>query len=69
MKSSIIIGVILFLTSALLGILQLWFKVFEAENFVKIQITLVTLLIIDIVIAFVYREYRENKATREGNEL
>ena len=62
-------GTILFVIGVLVGMAQLWFSPWSVETFAKIEMTLGGLLGIVIVVWYVVKEYREDKATRSGGRL
>jgi len=62
-------GTILFVIGVLVGMAQLWFLPWSVETFVKIEMTLGGLLGIVVVVWYVVKEYREDKATRGGSRL
>ena len=62
-------GTVLFVIAMLAGIVQLWFAPWSADTFMKIEMTLGAFIGIAIVIWFVVREYKEDKANRSGSRL
>jgi len=69
MNLSLAAGTVLFVIGILIGLAQLWFSPWSAETFLKIEMTLGGLLGIVIVVWYVVKEYREDKATRSGSRL
>ncbi len=69
MNFSLFLGTILFASSVLAGMIQLWFVPWGPITFLKIELSILGLLGIVIVIWFVLREYRESKRTRSGGRL
>ena len=69
MSASLVAGTILVVLGIAAGLLQLWFAPWTPETFVKIEMTLGGLLAIVVVLWFVVREHRQDKATRSGDRL
>jgi len=69
MKSSILLATGLFILSIILGIAQIWFTPWAAEIFAKIEITLGALLVINIVLLYVIKEYKAYKAINQSENL
>lgn len=69
MRASLTVGMLLFIGAIVIGVLQLWFNLWSVELFTKIELTLGALACILIVVWFVVKEYREDKANRSGNHL
>ncbi len=69
MSPSLAGGTALFVIGILAGIAQLWFAPWTSETFVKIELTIGGLLGIVIVVWFVLKEQREDRANRSGNRL
>jgi hypothetical protein len=69
MSPSLAGGTALFVIAILAGIAQLWFAPWTPETFVKIELTIGGLLGIVIVVWFVLKEQREDRANRSGNRL
>ena len=67
MKSGLAIGVGLFVLGVLLGLAQLWFSPWSPDVFIKLEMSLGGLLLIDGVVWFAVKEYRDGKATRRGD--
>jgi len=69
MNPGLAAGTVLFVIGILLGIAQLWFSPWTAETFMKVELTIGGLLGIVIVVWFVLKEQKEDKANRSGNRL
>jgi uncharacterized membrane protein YcjF (UPF0283 family) len=69
MNVGIASGTALFVLGVVLAIIQLWFAPFSGELFIKLEMTIAALFLIVCVVAFVAREYREDKTTRSGDRL
>lgn len=69
MKASIGLSAFLFVAAVLVALLQLWFVPWGIETFIKLEMTLGAFLLIVVVVTFLLKEYREDKATRSGNHL
>ena len=67
MKSGLTIGVALFILAVLLVLGQLWFSPWSPDVFIKLEMSLGGLLLIDGVVWFAVKEYRDDKATRRGD--
>ena len=63
------LGAALFVAGVVAGIVQLWFALWSAATFLKIEMTLGGILVIVIVLWYVVREYKEDKANRSGDQL
>jgi hypothetical protein len=59
----------LFLIGAVIGLAQLWLRLWEPETFVKLMITVGVLLAIVIVWNLVVREKRESAKIRDSKNL
>jgi hypothetical protein len=59
----------LFLIGAVIGLAQLWLRLWEPEAFVKLMITVGVLLAIVIVWNLVVREKRESAKIRDSKNL
>ena len=66
MKSSTAIAAVLFVCAVLLGLLQLWFAVWSAQLFIKLEMTLGALLIIVLVLGFLNNERKASASLRSG---
>lgn len=69
MKVGIYTATSLFILGVLLGLAQLWFTLWSADTFVKIEITLAAFFVITAVVLFIIREYRQDKDTRSSKKL
>ncbi len=69
MKTSTLICFLLFLAGVIIGLLQLWFKVWDGETFVKIIITDGALFALYFVWLFLLREQKESRKINGGNGL
>jgi uncharacterized membrane protein YcjF (UPF0283 family) len=69
MKSNVSTATSLFVLAIVLGLLQLWFNLFSAAVFVKIELTLAALLVIAVVVAFAKREQRAANENKHGGPL
>lgn len=67
MKNGAMICLGLFVTAALLMLLQLWFTLFSGETFSKLLITLGILFVIVFGITLVRREYAEEKKMKDDD--
>ena len=62
-------GLALFLIGAVIGLAQLWLRLWEPETFVKLMITVGVLLAIVIVWNLVLREKRDSAKIRGSKKL
>jgi len=69
MKSSILLAGLLFVLSLILAIIQVWFTPWTAEIFVKIELTVGALLVIDVVLLYVIKEYKAYKSISQADQL
>ena len=69
MKVGAIVCLILFICSALLSLLQLWFAPLDSELFFKILITLGVLFVITLGVSLVRREYIDNKEMEKNHYI
>jgi Na+-driven multidrug efflux pump len=69
MRRSTIICFLLFLSCIALGLLQLWFNLWNAETFFKILVTDMALLAVCFIWSFLVKENKENKKIDGGNSL
>ncbi|HSC83325.1 MAG TPA: hypothetical protein VLC30_06865 [Pseudomonas sp.] len=64
MKAGVIIGLSLFVTWALLALLQLWFVPLSAALFIKLSLSAAVLEAVVLIVTLVLREYRAEKALK-----
>ncbi len=69
MKSGIILAAGIFISAMLAGITQIWFTLWSAEIFAKVEITLGALLLMDIVMIYVLKEYMAFKAISQAEQI
>jgi len=69
MKSSVVISLGLFLLGVLLLLIQMWFKPWSTELFIKLLVTDGAALLIVLVFSFVNKEYRQSKDLKKGSQL
>jgi hypothetical protein len=69
MNLGLVAGTALFVIGIVLGIVQLWLAPWAPETFVKVELTIGGLLGIVIVVWFVLKEQKEDRANRSGNRL
>ena len=69
MRPGISIGIVLFVTAVVIGVVQLWFTLWSPDIFLKLELTVGAALLIDIAVCFVIREHNEDKANRGGGRL
>jgi hypothetical protein len=59
MKAALISGAALFIIAIVFALLQLWFSVWSAEVFIKLEITLGALFLIAVALWFTRKEYKD----------
>jgi uncharacterized membrane protein YcjF (UPF0283 family) len=69
MKTTLGLGIFLFLAAILLALAQLWLTLWNPAIFMKMEITLGALLLVVLVVNFVIKEYQDNKSIRRGDNL
>jgi len=69
MKTGSIICLALFVITALLILMQMWFTPLGAEIFTKIVITLVVLFVVALGITLVKKEYVEEKEMKDSGYI
>jgi hypothetical protein len=69
MRPGIFIGIALFVVAVVIAVVQLWFRPWSPELFLKLELTVAAAFLIDIAICFVIREHNEDKANRSGGRL
>ena len=69
MKTGSIICLIIFVLTALLGLMQLWFTPMSAELFSKVFITLGVIFTIALVVTLVKKEYVDDKNLKDSGHL
>jgi len=67
MNRTLAVGAAVFVVAMLIGIVQLWFSPWSVDTFIKIEMTIGAFLGIVVVLWFVAREYKEDKANRSGS--
>lgn len=67
MNRTLAVGAALFVVATLIGIVQLWFSPWSVDTFIKIEMTIGAFLGILVVLWFVVRESKEDKANRSGS--
>ena len=69
MKSTIVTGTAFFVLGIVLGLVQLWFKPWSVGLFIKLEITLAALFLINIVVGYARKEYKDYKRQQSGDKL
>lgn len=69
MKFGAIVCLTLFIFSALLSLIQMWFAPLASETFFKILITLGVLFVITLGVSLVKREYIDNKEMEKNHYI
>lgn len=69
MKVGSVICLIIFVATALLLVVQLWFTPFDAEVFTKTLITLVVAFVVALGITLVKREYLDEKEMKDSGYI
>ena len=69
MKVGSIICLIIFVATALLLVVQLWFTPLDAEVFTKTLITLVVAFVVALGITLVKREYLDEKEMKDSGYI
>lgn len=69
MKTGSIVCLVLFVATALLVLLQMWFTPLGAEVFTKTVITLVVLFVVALGITLVKKEYVEEKEMKDSGYI
>lgn len=69
MKNIIVTGTVFFVLCIVLGLIQLWFEAWSFELFIKLEITLGALFLINLVIGFTRKEYKDYKRQQDGDKL
>jgi hypothetical protein len=69
MTISTIICLVLFLLGMVLGLVQLWINLWNAELFLKIIVTDGALFVISFVVGFLVKEHKENEKINKGSGL
>ena len=66
MKAGSIVCLVLFVMTAGLFLVQMWFSPLEAEVFVKTMITLVVLFVVALGVTLVKKEYVDEKKMKDS---
>lgn len=69
MKNIIFTGTAFFVLGIVLGLIQLWFEPWSFALFIKLEITLGALFLINLAIGFTRKEYKDYKRQQEGDKL
>jgi hypothetical protein len=69
MKNIIVTGTTFFVLSIILGLIQLWFEPWSFALFIKLEITLGALFLINLAIGFARKEYKDYKHQQDGDKL
>ncbi len=59
----------LFLVSAMVALLQLWFSLWSADIFIKILITLAIFFVVALVLLFIKKESLETRKLKDDQEF
>ncbi len=71
MKITVVIGTALFVLGIMLGLIQLWLEPWGPGPalFMKLEITLGALFVINLAIGFTRKEYKDYKQQQGGDQL
>ncbi len=69
MKTGSIVCLVLFVATALLVLMQMWFTPLGAEVFTKTVITLIVLFVVALGITLVKKEYVEDKEMKDSGYI
>jgi hypothetical protein len=69
MKNITFTGITFFVLGIVLGLIQLWFEPWNIVLFIKLEITLGTLFLINLAIGFTRKEYKDYKRQQDGDKL
>lgn len=69
MKNIIVTGTACFVLGIALGLIQLWFEPWSLALFTKLEITIGALFLINLVIGFSRKEYKDYKRQQGGEKL
>jgi len=67
MNATLVSGVAIFIAAIAFALVQLWFAVWDAEVFIKLEITLGAFFLIAVVLWFTRKEYKDFK--RQKNDV
>lgn len=69
MKTGSIICLVIFISGAILSLVQMWFMPLEGDTFIKVLITLGVLFIVALGITLVKKEYLDDKEMKINGYL
>lgn len=69
MKIGSIICLVLFISGAILSLLQMWFTPLESDTFIKTLVTLCILFIVALGVTLVKKEYLDEKEMKSNDYL
>ncbi|MFA5985099.1 MAG: hypothetical protein WC782_13875 [Methylococcaceae bacterium] len=69
MKNIIFTGTAAFILGIVLGLIQLWFEPWRFVIFLKLELTLGALFLINLAIGFTRKEYKDYKRQQDGDKL
>jgi hypothetical protein len=69
MKKIIDAGTTFFILGVVLGLIQLWFEPWSYALFIKLEITLGALFLVNLAIGFSRKEYKDYKRQQDGDKL
>jgi hypothetical protein len=69
MKKIIDAGTTFFILGVVLGLIQLWFEPWSYALFIKLEITLGALFLVNLAIGFSRKEYKHYKRQQDGDKL
>jgi len=69
MKTGSIICLIIFITAAIMALMQLWFTPLSAELFIKLLITMGVLFVVVLGVTLVKKEYIDNKKMKDSGYI
>lgn len=69
MRNIIVTGTTFFVLGVVLGLIQLWLEPWNFTLFIKLEITLAALFLINLAIGFTRKEYKDYKRQQDGDKL
>ena len=69
MKAALVTGGACFVLAIALALVQLWFAPWQAEVFLKVEITLGALFVIAVAVWFVRKEFKDYKRQQTDTKL
>jgi hypothetical protein len=67
MKNIMVTGTTFFVLGIVLGLIQLWFEPWNIALFIKLEITLGALFLINLAVGFTRKEYKDYQ--QDGDKL